>query len=286
MKHETSSRASALLRKASPAFEPSAADRKNTRAAIRRRIAVGIAAGAAASATTKTAAAAPSIAPAAIAGGTTAAAGGASVGAAATAGAGVGLATKIAAAVAIFGTVSAGAVTVHRASVNRAVPQQQAQTVAPAHVETTKTDTATKIDLAQPIPIPEIPALVTTTVELSPSPVANRVPTSPSNVDSRASTPSLQIGAEVDLLRRAQEALHDGNADAALVLLDEHAKKFPNGALSEERDAARILALCDAHRVDDARASAKAFSSAHPASPSAARIASSCAGTGSTSQEP
>ncbi|MGH7282482.1 MAG: hypothetical protein ACRELY_13225 [Polyangiaceae bacterium] len=303
MKHDTSSRASALLRKASPAFEPSSADRKQTRAAIRRRIAVGIAASAAVSGATKTAAAAPSVAPAAIAGGAVAT-GGTSLGAAATAtGAGLGFATKIVAAVAIIGSVSAGAVTVHRASQAKSAVMQTAQkqteattsteakTTTPTTITTTATETATETTNPVAGPVSDLENRPSTVdIDHRPRPSTSTIDHRPSTstIEDRPATVanSLQVTAEVDLLRRAQEALNDGDANAALALLDEHARKYPNGALAEEREAARVVALCAANRVDDARATAQSFSTAHPQSPFAARIAASCAGTSSTSSGP
>jgi RNA polymerase sigma-70 factor (ECF subfamily) len=63
-------------------------------------------------------------------------------------------------------------------------------------------------------------------------------------------------------------------------LLDKHARSFPNGILAEERAAERVLALCALDRMADARAAASAFLRAHPHSPLAARVKSSCAGEG------
>jgi hypothetical protein len=62
-----------------------------------------------------------------------------------------------------------------------------------------------------------------------------------------------------------------------MTALDEHARRFPRGALSEERDAARVLALCAQGRAPDARASASAFVAANPRSPFAAQVRRACA---------
>jgi hypothetical protein len=59
--------------------------------------------------------------------------------------------------------------------------------------------------------------------------------------------------------------------------LDEHARRFPRGALSEEREAAKVMALCAEGRASDARASASAFVAANPRSPFAAQVRRSCA---------
>ena len=90
--------------------------------------------------------------------------------------------------------------------------------------------------------------------------------------------PASSVGAEVALLRDAHAALQSGNAALAVVLLDEHARRFPTGALGEERDAARIFALCALGRTSEARASTDRFLAAYPRSPQAARVRSSCGG--------
>jgi len=61
-----------------------------------------------------------------------------------------------------------------------------------------------------------------------------------------------------------------------LRILEDHARRFPNGALAEERDAARVLALCDLQRLDEARDVARRFLREHPRSPLAPRVAHAC----------
>jgi hypothetical protein len=62
-----------------------------------------------------------------------------------------------------------------------------------------------------------------------------------------------------------------------MIALDEHARRFPRGALAEEREAARVLALCAQGRASEARASASAFVASNPRSPFAAQVRRSCA---------
>ena len=82
---------------------------------------------------------------------------------------------------------------------------------------------------------------------------------------------------EAAILRAAEHALaaHDGTT--ALARLDEHATRFPQGALVEERIAARVLALCSVGRVANARVEAQRFLVARPRSPLAAQVRGSCA---------
>jgi hypothetical protein len=79
---------------------------------------------------------------------------------------------------------------------------------------------------------------------------------------SPSATPQLPAGAlgrrrdnlseEVAILSRAEEELHGGRARNALILLNEHERKYRHGALTEERIAARIQALCALGRGTEA----------------------------------
>jgi hypothetical protein len=88
--------------------------------------------------------------------------------------------------------------------------------------------------------------------------------------------PGPDVAGEVALLNEAQKALAGGHPDRALELLDRHARDFPRGSLTEERAAARIIALCALGRVTTARAEAAAFVRRAPASPLAERVQAAC----------
>jgi len=53
-----------------------------------------------------------------------------------------------------------------------------------------------------------------------------------------------RLAAEVALINRAGDWLRAGDGDAALALIDRHAREFPAGTLSDAREAARVDALC------------------------------------------
>jgi hypothetical protein len=55
------------------------------------------------------------------------------------------------------------------------------------------------------------------------------------------------------ILSRAEGDLHRGQAALALRGLNEHQRRFPDGALSVERRAARARALCALGRVSEAK---------------------------------
>jgi hypothetical protein len=83
---------------------------------------------------------------------------------------------------------------------------------------------------------------------------------------------------EVELMGRARAALGGGDASRALALLEEHAKRFPKGALGPERDVSRIMALCALGRVEQAKKHATTFLRRHPSSALADRVRRTCVG--------
>ena len=80
------------------------------------------------------------------------------------------------------------------------------------------------------------------------------------------------LAREVALLSRATSELRAGHAAAALKVLDEHQRRFPSGALSEERRAAKAQALCLLGRVSDGRIELAQLTPGSPAAASAQRI--------------
>ncbi|MFO0739431.1 MAG: hypothetical protein U0270_26270 [Labilithrix sp.] len=91
-----------------------------------------------------------------------------------------------------------------------------------------------------------------------------------------APAPRDTVAEEAALLRAATGALAHGDPATALARIDEHASRFPRGALSEEREAARVLALCAAGRATESRAAATRFVSANPRSPFVAQVRRAC----------
>ena len=75
------------------------------------------------------------------------------------------------------------------------------------------------------------------------------------------------LAEEVRLLSRAERQLSDGAGDGALDTLAEHERRFPKGALTEQRMAARVEALCALGRYTDARADLTKLARAYPQSP-------------------
>ena len=77
---------------------------------------------------------------------------------------------------------------------------------------------------------------------------------------------------EAKLVASIDAALRAGDSATALRVADEHAKKYPNGVLVEEREGGRSIARC----MSGSRSSADAFLAAHPRSPMRARIVAAC----------
>jgi len=72
--------------------------------------------------------------------------------------------------------------------------------------------------------------------------------------------------AELELLRSAHTAYAARDYSNALLLAGEHARRFANGALSEQREALRIRCLAGAGRAAEARRAVTAFARRFPRS--------------------
>jgi hypothetical protein len=72
--------------------------------------------------------------------------------------------------------------------------------------------------------------------------------------------------AELDLLQRAQSAYAGRDFPSTLVLVAEHARRFPNGRLAEEREALRVRSLAGSGRTGEARRATDAFADRFPRS--------------------
>jgi len=81
---------------------------------------------------------------------------------------------------------------------------------------------------------------------------------------------------EVALLSRAETELRAGRPAKALLALAEHQRKFPRGALAEERTAARIQALCALGRNDEANAQLRQLLHISPNSAHEGRARQAC----------
>ena len=104
------------------------------------------------------------------------------------------------------------------------------------------------------------------------------LPRAPAQAASRA--PQDSLSAEVALLRRITASLKAKDPRGALKIVGEHARRFPTGALAEEREVERIVALCALGRSDDATRATERFDRVYPSSSHQARILAACSGAG------
>jgi len=81
---------------------------------------------------------------------------------------------------------------------------------------------------------------------------------------------------EARLLEEADAELRAGNPQAALRPLAEHAARYPNGALSDERDGIRAIALCRGGRTSEGTAAAERFLSGTRKTSLASRVRTAC----------
>ena len=125
------------------------------------------------------------------------------------------------------------------------------------------------IPMAEPLPSPSAVPPLSNADDGAREPPRAETPTVARRLGARpaaehASSDSLPE--EVHLLSRAEQQLNAGQADEALSTLGEHERRFPHGALAEERMAARVQSLCALGRVADARADLTKFARAYPRS--------------------
>ena len=177
-------------------------------------------------------------------------------------------ATKWIVSMVLLGALGAGGLWTYRSTRSQSpssVPIATAPTLAVVQPKPTVTASASTID-------DSLPALAAPTESAAPAP--------PSAAIAKTAAPPTKVAGsvadEARLLREANAALHAGNGAGALALLDEHQRKYPNGALSEERAAERVFALCTLGRVDQARREAVSFLKWHPKSLFAKSIRESC----------
>ena len=83
---------------------------------------------------------------------------------------------------------------------------------------------------------------------------------------SPSGAPPRLLRAELELLRRAHAAYASQEYTGALLVLAEHAHRFPSGRLAEEREALRVRSLADVGRKDEARRAAANFAARFPRS--------------------
>ena len=115
---------------------------------------------------------------------------------------------------------------------------------------------------------------------ISPQPKVAAI--APQRARSPGPTPDT-LAQEVRLLSSATSQLSSGRAAGALLTLDEHQRRFSNGALSDERNAAKARALCMLHRFSEGQALLARLA---PGTPLAARVKEACDSPSSGAEAP
>ena len=157
----------------------------------------------------------------------------------------------------------------HRADFVGSRPSLQEPSDPRPNVTPRALETAAEVDWSSPPPAMPAPALPAPKATGTSAATGTRSPV-------HATRGSGSLADEVERLQEAQQALRDGNHAKALRLLDALSTSHPNGALLEERQAARTLALCAAGNSDSASKAASSFLRRYPNSAYADRIRSAC----------
>ena len=127
-------------------------------------------------------------------------------------------------------------------------------------------------------PIVDAPSVDAPRVDVRPAelprPRPRREPAAAAPVQQPEPEPSVDP-AEILALRAAQRLLAQDPAEA-LAQLERHGAEYPRSSLAPQRAVARMNALCQLGRVDEARTVADDFIAAHPSSPLLARVRSVC----------
>lgn len=84
------------------------------------------------------------------------------------------------------------------------------------------------------------------------------------------------LAEETQLLAHAQRALQGGAPSEALRWIEAHTRRFPAGALAQERDAVRVFTLCALRRKSESRQAQQQYLRDWPASPLAKRVKDGC----------
>ena len=164
---------------------------------------------------------------------------------------------------------------------------RQPEPVAPAARVRAPSTLAGEAVAVTPIPAPEeSPPQPTAAREpastpaaaVAPAPVAPPPPLQPAAAAPvTAAAPKLPaLSGELELLSDAQRALREDQLSRALALLDQHAARYPRGALTPERLAARAVVLCRMGDAPSGRAEARRLEASAPSSPLIAWVRSRC----------
>jgi hypothetical protein len=247
--NELSAEARELLREARSFDEPSAGDAERVHASVLAKVGIAVGAGAAVVAATKSIAASP------------AAALGATL-------------FKVGTAVVLAGGLATASYVAWRSPAVNPAPVTIAEPRVPhAAPETPDRETASAL---VPSATSDVPRALEPPVAPPAKAVRARPSAPPASDRARAPRATPDLEGEARLLEQADADLRRGDANAALSRLAEHATRYPSGALREEREGVRVVALCRAGREAEGKAAAQRFLARSPHSALATRIRAAC----------
>jgi outer membrane protein assembly factor BamD (BamD/ComL family) len=110
-----------------------------------------------------------------------------------------------------------------------------------------------------------LPVAPTSDVPAAPPPAPAAAPATAGSHGAR-SVNVQQYAIELTLLEPARSSISRGDYPAALSALDQHRREFPNGQLSQEREALRVRALWSLGHKTAALGAARAFRKRYPRS--------------------
>jgi len=181
-----------------------------------------------------------------------------------------GLAVKVIGAIAVASVAGAGAVAVSKSHVETSAPVGLVASEAPrasAHANAgagaTVADASVELE-----PTAEVDAAVKTASTASAKVVPRASAATVASADAKDEGPE----AEVKLVQRAQDALRSSRPAEALALCNDHAKRFPNGMVTQECEVIAVEALVKTGRKDEARKRADRFKARFPGSAAIRRL--------------
>lgn len=111
-----------------------------------------------------------------------------------------------------------------------------------------------------------LPAATASDAPAEPAPERRAAPATATGNDGPRSVNVKQYATELALLEPARSSIGRGDYSAALSALGQHRREFPNGQLSQEREALRVRALWGLGQKPAALAAARAFRKRYPRS--------------------
>jgi hypothetical protein len=195
-------------------------------------------------------------------------------------GAGIGIFGKVIATVAVATATTTTAIVVTRSEPARAPVVARAVEADPPRVEPMREPVP-----STPVAPPPVEVAIAAPPVVTPAPI--EIAAGERLRKPRPATPAAAPTTEADvddgklereraLVSAAQRALAEKRPARALDVLDDHARTFPHGAMAEDRDALRVVALCLAGRIADADASRTKFFRRWPKSLHASRVRKAC----------